>query len=196
MRIACWISDIGSRVSGSTRSGGRNPGKNSEKDDGSDEEVESEEAEAEKKEEGTPGKAAAGKLRDGVKKAGGDDAETRFATALIKGPDGNVTGEIAAQRGEFVVHPESKFGAIAPEEESAQNKDAVTEASKKTESRSVTPIKHVSSPRAGRKESGVFVNGNETNDFKFLFARRRSNVHFISNLTVQKCATDRRSCGD
>jgi hypothetical protein len=94
-----------------------------------DEKVEGEEEEAEEEKKSAPGEAAARKLCDGVKEACRDDAETRFAAAFIERADWNVAGEIAAQGGKFIVHPERKFAAVTPEEESAENKDNVTETS-------------------------------------------------------------------
>jgi hypothetical protein len=93
-----------------------------------DEEVEGEEEEAEDKEEGAPGETAAGELRYGMKKADGDDAETGFAAALVEGSGGNVAREIAAEGGEFIVHPESELCAVAPEEKRAKNRREITEA--------------------------------------------------------------------
>jgi hypothetical protein len=79
-----------------------------------DEEVEGEEEDSKEDEEGAPGKAATRKLRDGMEEADGDDAETRFAASFVEGADGDVAREIAAERGEFVVDPESEFSAVAP----------------------------------------------------------------------------------
>jgi hypothetical protein len=61
-----------------------------------------------------------------MEETGGDDAETGFATPLIKRADRNVAGEIAAQGGEFIVHPKREFVSISPKKEGAKNKDAVT----------------------------------------------------------------------
>jgi hypothetical protein len=116
-----------------------------------DEEVEGEEEDAQEDEEGAPGEAAAGKLRDGVNEAGGDDAEAGLAAAFVEGADGNVARKIAAKRGELVVNPESKFGAIAPQEKSAENKNGVAETGKKPESGTGTPFKHGPSLRPSGK---------------------------------------------
>ena len=68
-----------------------------------------------------------------MKEADRDYAEAGFASAFVERPGRNVAGEVTAEGGEFVVHPKRKFGAMAPKEESAENKDGVTEARKKTE---------------------------------------------------------------
>ena len=49
---------------------------------------------------------------------------------------------------------------------------------------------------AGRKESSFVVNGDEANDFKFLFASGCGNLHFVANLPVEQRAADGRSGGD
>jgi hypothetical protein len=99
---------------------------------GLDEEVEGEEKKPQEEEEGTPGEAAAGKLDDGMKNADGDDTEPRLAAAFIERAGGNVARQVAAEGGEFVVHPEIELGAVAPERDGAKNKDGVTQASQKT----------------------------------------------------------------
>ena len=40
------------------------------------------------------------------------------------------------------------------------------------------------------------MNGDETHDFKFFFASRRGDLHFIANLTIEKSTADGRSSGD
>lgn len=57
-------------------------------------------------------------------------------------------------------------------------------------------MKHTTSPRAERKESGLFVNGDKTHDFKFFFASRRGDLHFITDPAIEKSAADGRSGGD
>jgi len=116
-----------------------------------DKEVEDAEGEAEEKEEGAPGEAAAGKLDNGIEEAGGNDAKSRLPAAFIEGAGGNVAREIAAEDGELVVHPEGEFGAIAPEGERAEDKNAITEESKRTERWTITPRQHRTSQRAGHR---------------------------------------------
>src|SRR5580692_8695192 len=87
---------------------------------------------------------------DGVKKAGRDYAEARFGARKIKRPDGFVAGEIAAEGGEFIFHPEREFFAVAPKIQRAEKENTIAEASQQTESRTRTPMKHGTSPRAGR----------------------------------------------
>ncbi|MGB7726585.1 MAG: hypothetical protein WBL50_01040 [Candidatus Acidiferrum sp.] len=79
-----------------------------------DEEVQEEEEEAEEEEERPPGKAATGELGYGMDEAGGNDTETRFATAFVKWTGGNVAREIAAERGDFVIDPEGELRAMTP----------------------------------------------------------------------------------
>jgi hypothetical protein len=115
-----------------------------------DEEVEGEEEEAQDEEEGAEGEAALREAADGVKKAGRDYAEARFGARKIKRPDGFVAGEIAAEGGELVLYPEAELFAVAPQKKGAQKKNAVAHASQQTESRTRAPIKHGTSPPAGR----------------------------------------------
>ena len=117
-----------------------------------DEEVESEEEEAEDKEEGAEGEAAVGEAADGMEKAGGDYAEARFGAWKIKRTDGFVAGQIAAEVGEFIFHPNGEFFAVTPKVEGAEKKNPVAETSQETKSRTGTPIKHGTSPQAGRPE--------------------------------------------
>jgi hypothetical protein len=70
------------------------------------EEVEREEEEAQDEKEGTEGEAALGETADGMEKACGDYSETRFGAWKVKRADGLVAGEIAAESGEFIFHPE------------------------------------------------------------------------------------------
>jgi len=67
-------------------------------------------------------------LGDGVEEADGDDTETGFTAAFVERAGGNVAGKIAAEGGEFIVHPEGKLGAVAPEKEGTHNEDGVTDA--------------------------------------------------------------------
>ena len=59
-----------------------------------------------------------------------DNAETRFATALVERTDGDIAGKVAAKGGEFVVHPEIEFSAMAPKGKCADDKHRVTETRK------------------------------------------------------------------
>jgi len=79
------------------------------------EEVEEHEEKAEKEEEGAPGKAATRELRHALKYARGNDAETRFAAALIKRTRGHIAGKISTEERELVVQPEDKLFSIAPQ---------------------------------------------------------------------------------
>jgi hypothetical protein len=117
-----------------------------------DEEVEGEEEETQDEEEGAEGKAALREAADGIEKAGGDYAEARLGARQIKGTDGFVAGQIAAEGGKFIFHPKGEFFAVAPEIEKAEKKYTIAEASEQTESRTRTPIKHGTSPPAGRPE--------------------------------------------
>jgi hypothetical protein len=80
-----------------------------------DEEVEGEKEQAEHKKDGSEGKAALRETADGVKEAGGDYAESRFGARKIKRADRFVAGEIAAEGGEFVFHPDGELVAKSPE---------------------------------------------------------------------------------
>jgi hypothetical protein len=162
----------------------------------SDEEVQDEKEEAQDQEESTPGKTAARELGYGMKKADRDDAKTGFTAAFVERASGNVAGKITTKGGEFVVHPESEFGAMTPRIESAENKDGVPETSQKTKSWTSTQMEHTTSPRARRKVSDVVVNGDQTHDFKFFFASRRGDMDFVANLAIQKRAADGGGGGD
>jgi hypothetical protein len=116
-----------------------------------DEEIEDEEEEAEEDKEGRPGETAAGELGDGMKEAGGNDAEARFAAALIEWAGRNVAGEIATEGGELVVNPEGELRAMAPKKEGAEHKDGVANKREQTERWTGTPRKHETSPRLGGK---------------------------------------------
>jgi hypothetical protein len=70
------------------------------------EKVEREEEEAQDEKEGAEGEAALGETADGMEKACGDYSETRFGAWKVKRADGLVAGEIAAESGEFIFHPE------------------------------------------------------------------------------------------
>jgi hypothetical protein len=117
-----------------------------------DEEVEGEEEETQDEEEGAEGEAALGETADGVKEAGGDYAQARFRAREIKRADGFVAGQIAAEGGKFIFHPEGELFTVAPEIERAEKKNAVAEASQQTESRTRTPIKHGDLAAAWRPE--------------------------------------------
>jgi hypothetical protein len=117
-----------------------------------DKEIEGEEEEAQDEEEGAEGEAAPGEAADGAEKAGGNYAETRFGAGKIKGTDGFVTGQIAAEGGEFVFHPEREIFAVVPQIKGAEKKNTIAEASQQTESRTRTPMKHGTSPPAGQPE--------------------------------------------
>jgi hypothetical protein len=80
-----------------------------------DEEVEGEEEEAQDEEKGAEGEAALREAADGVEKAGGDYAETRLGARKIKRSDGFVAGQIAAESGEFIFHPEGELFAVTPQ---------------------------------------------------------------------------------
>jgi hypothetical protein len=80
-----------------------------------DEEIEGEEEEAQHEEEGTRGKVAMWEAADGMKKAGGNYAEARFGSGEIKRTDGFVAGQIPAEGGKLIFHPEREFFAIAPQ---------------------------------------------------------------------------------
>ena len=95
--------------------------------------VEREQKQPEKEQEGAPGKTAARKLDDRVNKTGGDHTKARFASAFIERARGNVAGEVAAEQGEFVVHPEEKLGTMTPKRRSPQHKREITEEGQKTE---------------------------------------------------------------
>jgi hypothetical protein len=94
-----------------------------------DEEVENEQEQAEEKKESAPGEAAAGKPGDGMNESGRNDSQTGSPSAFVKGPSGNVPGEVAAKSGEFVVHPKGKLGTMTPEVEGSENKNGVAETS-------------------------------------------------------------------
>jgi hypothetical protein len=79
-----------------------------------DEEVEGEEKEAQHEEEAADGEGALGEAADGVEKADWDYAEAGFGARKIERPDGFVAGQIAAEGGEFIFHPEGEFFAVAP----------------------------------------------------------------------------------
>jgi hypothetical protein len=115
------------------------------------EEVECEQKHAQQEKKGTPRKAAAGELGNGVNKTGRNDAETGLPAALIERTDGNVTREVAAEVGEFVVNPKRELRPMAPKGERAEDEHGVPEASKKTKCWTGTPIKHETSPRLGGK---------------------------------------------
>jgi hypothetical protein len=117
-----------------------------------DEEVEGEEEESQDEEEGAKGETAVGEAADGMEKAGGDYAEARFGARKIKRTDGFVAGQVAAEGGEFVFHPDREFFAVTPQIEGAEKKNPVAEASQQTKSVTGTPIKHGTSPPAGRPE--------------------------------------------
>ena len=117
---------------------------------GLNEEVEGEEEEAEHEQDGAEGEAALGKADDGVEEAGGDHAEARFGARKIKGADGFIAGEIAAESGEFIFHPEGEFFAVAPQIKQAKQKNTVAKTSQQTKSRTRAPIKHGTSPPPGR----------------------------------------------
>src|SRR6266481_1846531 len=117
-----------------------------------DEEVESEEHETKHKEEGAEGEAAMRETADGVEEAGWDYTEARLGAREIKRADGFVAGQIAAERGEFIFHPDGEFFAVAPQIDGTEKKNAVAEARQQTKSRTRTPIKHGTSPPAGRPE--------------------------------------------
>jgi len=78
------------------------------------EEVEGEEEEAQHEEEGADGEGALGEAADGMEKAGWDYAEAGFGARKIERADGFVAGQIAAEGGEFIFHPEGEFFAVAP----------------------------------------------------------------------------------
>jgi hypothetical protein len=115
-----------------------------------DEEVESEEEQAEDQEEGAEGEAALGKAADGVKEASRDYSESGFCARKIKGTDGFVAREIAAEGRELVFHPGGEFVAIAPQIERAEQENSIAETSQQTQSRTRTPVKHGTSPPDGR----------------------------------------------
>jgi hypothetical protein len=117
-----------------------------------DEEVEGEKKEAQDEEESAQGEAALREAADRVEKAGGNYAETRFGAGQIKRADRFIAGQIAAEGGEFIFHPERELFAIAPQIERAEKKNTIAEASQQTESRTRTPMKHGTSPPAGRPE--------------------------------------------
>jgi hypothetical protein len=119
-----------------------------------DEEVEGEEEEAQNQEEGAYGEGALREAADGMEKAGGDYAEARFGAGKIKGADGFEAGQVAAEGGEFVFHPEGEFFAVAPEIQGAEQKNTIAEASEQTKSRTRTPIKHGTSPPT--RAAGIF----------------------------------------
>ncbi|HXA82402.1 MAG TPA: hypothetical protein VNY56_04800 [Methylomirabilota bacterium] len=117
-----------------------------------DEEIEGEEEEAQDEEEGAEGETPPGEAADGMEKAGGDYAETRFRARQVKRTYGFVAGQVAPEGGEFVFHPDGKFLAVTPKIKGTQKKNAVAEASQQTQSRTRTPIEHGTSPPAGRPE--------------------------------------------
>jgi hypothetical protein len=117
-----------------------------------DEEVEGKEEKTQHEEEGARGEAAMRESANGVKKAHGDYAEARFGAREIKRTHGFVAGQIAAEGGEFIFYPEGELFAVAPQIERTEKKNAVAEASQKTQSWTRTPIKHGTSPPAGRPE--------------------------------------------
>jgi hypothetical protein len=117
-----------------------------------DKEVEGEEEETQDEEKGAEGKAALREAADGMEDSGGDYAEARLRARQVKGADGFVAGQIAAEGGKFIFHPEGEFFAVAPEIQKAEKKNTIAEASEQTESRTRTPIKHGTSPPAGRPE--------------------------------------------
>jgi len=129
----------------------------------SNEEIEGEKEQTKEQQEGTPGEAAARELHDGLDESRGDNDETRLAAALIKRTGRDVPAEIASEGGEFVVHPEGDFGAVAPQRVSADNESAITQESQKPKSRTRTPIKHGTSPRAGQKTLAVRRRPRQTN---------------------------------
>jgi len=71
-------------------------------------------------------------LDDGVKKAGGDDAKARFTAAFVERTRRYIAGEVSAEGGDFVVHPERELRAMAPERGSAEHKNGVAETRQKT----------------------------------------------------------------
>lgn len=113
-----------------------------------DEEVEDEEEKTEEEKEGSPGEAAAGKLKRGLEEAGGNGEQAGFAAGLVKRTGRNVAGKIAAEGGEFVIDPEDEFAATAPEVAGPEKKDAVAQASQKTEIGTSSPIQHGTSPQS------------------------------------------------
>jgi hypothetical protein len=115
-----------------------------------DEEVEGEQEQTEDEEEGAEGEAALGEAADGVEEANGNYAEARFGARKIEGPRGFVAGEIAAEGGEFVFHPNGEFVAVAPKIQGAEQENPIAETSQQTQSRTRTPIKHGTSPPDGR----------------------------------------------
>jgi hypothetical protein len=116
------------------------------------EEIEGEEEEAQDEEESAEGEAALGKAADGVEEASGDYAEARFGARKVERSGGFVAGEITAEGGEFVFHPDGEFVAIAPEIQGTEQENPIAEASQQTQSRTRTPIKHGTSPPNGRPE--------------------------------------------
>src|SRR5437899_9658626 len=117
---------------------------------GLDEEVEGEEEEAEHEQDGAEGEAALRKADDGVEESSGNYAKARFGTRKIEGADGFIAGQIAAEGGEFIFHPEGEFFAVAPEIKRAEQKNTVAKTSQQTKSRTRAPIKHGTSPPHGR----------------------------------------------
>jgi hypothetical protein len=94
-----------------------------------DEEVEGEQEQAEDEEEGAEGEAALRKAADRVEEAGGDYAEAGFGAWKVEGPRGFVAGEIAAEGGKFVFHPNGEFIAIAPEVQGAEQEYPIAKTS-------------------------------------------------------------------
>jgi hypothetical protein len=110
------------------------------------EEVEREEEEAQDEKECAEGEAALGETADGMEKARGNYSETRFGAWQVKRTDGLIAGEIAAEGGEFIFHPEGEFFAVAPEIQGTKKKNTIAETSQQSKSRTRTPIKHGTSP--------------------------------------------------
>src|ERR1700752_3420932 len=92
-----------------------------------DEEVEGEEEHAEDEEEGAEGEAGLGKTADRVEETGGDYTETGFGARKVERPDRFVAGEVTAEGGELVFHPNGEFVAIAPEIQGAEQENPIAE---------------------------------------------------------------------
>src|SRR6267154_6622858 len=120
---------------------------NTEKRKSSYEKIEEEEKEAENKQDGGAVDAAARKARDGAQEGTGDGLEAGLFADGVERAGRRVAGEIAAEKGEFIVEPHGEIAAAAPHERGTGHEQQITENRQEPERRACSPI-HKSSQAA------------------------------------------------
>jgi len=77
--------------------------------------------------------AAKRKTLNGANEGRGGGFEARFLAGTVEGADRNKTGEITPEVGNFIVDPEEKIAAIAPDKSCPKHEQKVADKSQQTE---------------------------------------------------------------